>query len=115
MSFQSSGWQIRQYPPAPVHFPRGVSFPDTGKQGYQRGMPQYDGPDDGTPTQGKVGANKADQTSKEVERGELDPKEFLTDNHELPSGHEYAVNRFLDHLKKMEKQEMAKNPPKSGE
>lgn len=75
-------------------------------------MPQYDGANDGPSSQTKSGDTKPEKVGKKTERDELDPGEFQTDKNVLPSGHEYAVNRFLDNLRKAEHTNKAKHPSK---
>lgn len=108
--FQSSEWQIRHHPPSPAQSSRGASTVTTYQQ---RGMPQYDGADD-DPLRGTNVRNKElEKDDKKAGRDVLDPKEFQTGGNELPGGHEYDVNRFLENVKKAEDKDKAKHPPKS--
>ena len=108
-SFQSSKWQIRHDPPSPAYSSHSVIDGNKSNSGQQRGMPQYDGANDDSPHRTK----EPEKVNTKAKRNELDPMTFQTANNEIPGRHEYAVNRFLDKLKKAEGKDKAKHPPKS--
>ena len=108
-TFQSSKWQIRHDPPSPAYSSHSVIDGNKSNSGQQRGMPQYDGANDDFPRRSK----EPEKVDTKAKRHELDPMTFQTADDGIPGGHEHAVNRFLDKLKKAEGKDKAKHPPKS--
>ena len=107
--FQSSEWQIRHHSPSPAYSSHSVIDGTKSNSSQQRGMPQYDGADDDSYHRTK----EPKKVGTKAKRKEIDPMIFQTVSNEIPGGHEYAVNGFLDKLKKAEKKDKAKHPPKS--
>ena len=112
--FQSLDWEIRHHPLSPSDSLRGAQTSTTSSPYRQRGMPQYDGAGESSPSQTKLRPDQPEGVQKHTTIGELDPKVFKTDNNEIPAGHEYVVEGFLKRLKQAEDEDMAEHPPPKG-
>ena len=106
--FQSSEWQIRHHPPSPAYSSRSVVDGSKSNSGQQRGIPQYDGSEDDYPRW----TQETEEVTTKAKRHVLDLMAFQTASNEIDGGHEYAVNRFLEKLKKAENTDKAKHPPR---
>lgn len=98
----------------------GVPRAGHGPYSPQHYPPQYDGPTDSSPprttkvrSDDKVNGSVGSANGPNEDDGKVDIKDFQTDRGDLPSGHNYAVDRFFQNLREAERKEIESSEQKA--